>query len=302
MEIRNFQELVSAVQGGKRKGVAVTAAADGDTVVSAIRGAKENIAEPIFIGDGREIEKILASLGEPRDLYEIVNEPDAGRTPAAACRLVGEGRASIVMKGFLDTSVFLGGILDKECGLRAEGPMSHVAVMQIPGYHKVLAVTDAGMIPAPDLEQKTRIVRNAVGMMAGLGYARPNVAAVTASEKASRALPETLDAEALREAAERGEIAGCTLEGPVSYDIVMSRESALRKGYGGQNSGNYDILLVPGISAGNILCKALIYNASAKMAGIVAGAKAPLVVNSRSSPPEEKFYALVLAAASQNVV
>ncbi|MEG0804864.1 MAG: phosphate acyltransferase [Lachnospiraceae bacterium] len=296
MEIKNFDELVQIVKAAPMVKGAV-AAADDHTIEAACHAYEENVMEPIFIGKKQEITEILRGLGYAQDKFELIEEEDVLRTPYHACTLVNEGKASLVMKGFIDTSDFLRGILDKETGLRTGNPMSHVAVLEIPGYHKLIATTDGGMITEPDYDTKVKIIENAVTMFRGMGYECPKVAALTAVEKPNKAMPETMDARALQEANQAGIIKNCIVEGPVSYDIAMSKAAAEKKKFEGNCSENYDILLVPNISAGNLMSKAIIIHGGAKMSGTVVGAKVPLVLNSRSASAIDKFYAICLSVA-----
>lgn len=297
MEIKSFDELINQVRQAPVKNVAIAAASDMHSIEAGLHALEESISIPIFIGDGAEIENLIKSKNVSPDTVQIIDEKDRLKTPIIASKLVNSGEADFIMKGFIDTSDFLRGILNKEDGLRTGKTMSHLAFLQVPGYGKLMAVTDAGMITQPDYETKKEILDNAVQIFKGMGYDLPKIAAVTAVEKLNKAMPETLDAEKLQTEYMNGTIGDCVIEGPVSYDIVVSKESAKLKGFNGKYSEEYDVLLVPNISAGNILAKALMYNADSKMSGIIAGAKVPLVVNSRSSSTEEKFYAIALAAA-----
>jgi phosphate butyryltransferase len=295
--IKNYNELLSLVQKAPIAKVAVTASVDSHTIEAALEAGKQKIAEPIFIGDTVVIKRILEQLGEDPLNFEMIHEPEIEKTPIIANNLIHSEHANFVMKGFIDTSIFLKGILDKETGLRTGNALSHVAFLELPGYKKLLAVTDAGMIPAPDFSAKLQIVENAVRLLNNMGCVNPKIAALAAVEKENKSMPETSDALALHNYYVNSMIGGCEIDGPVSYDIAISKEAARIKGVSDKNSEEYDIFLVPNISAGNILVKALIYHAGAKMAGIVAGAKVPLVLNSRSASSEEKFYAILLAAA-----
>lgn len=297
MEIKSFDQLIKKVQKRPPLTAAIVSAADPHTIEAALYAFRKNIVTPIFIGEGKKIEQILISFRENPNSFEIINESNILQTPYVANSLVNNGRAALIVKGLINTSDLLHGILDKRKGLRSGRSMSHIAVLEIPGYRKVLGITDGGMVVAPDFEAKKQILFNAVDLFKRLGYDYPKIAAVTAVDKVNKSMPETVDASELQKLNEIGEIPDCFIEGPVSYDIVVSPESAKFKEFKGKYSGNYDILLLPNIAAGNILSKSLIYNAGAKMGGIITGAKVPLVINSRSSSPEEKFYATALAAA-----
>lgn len=297
MEIKSYQELLQRVQDSPLARVAVVAAADPHTIEGVLEAQKQRVASPVLIGDAKVIAEILKECGEEPEAFEIFHEPDISKTPLVANELVHSGKADFVMKGLIDTADFLKGILDKESGLRTGNVMSHIAFLELPGYRKLLAITDGGMIASPDLDAKRQIVQNVVCTLQGMGYEKPKIAVLAAVEKENKSMSETSDAFALRADCQKGRLAGCEIDGPLSYDIAMSKEAARIKGISHQNSEDYDVLLVPGIAAGNILTKALILNAGAKMAGIVAGAKVPLVLNSRSASADEKFYAILLAAA-----
>ena len=298
MDVKNYDQLIEMVQQHPLAHNAVSAAGDRYTVEAAITAYENRIAKPTFIGNATTIRKILEDMGKAPGFFDIIDEKDDVHSVHVACTLVHEGKADFVTKGFMDTAGFLRGILDKKVGLRTGRPMSHITFLQVPGFPKLLVMTDGGMVVAPDLEGKKNIIINAVEIMLGIGYKCPKIAVLAAVEKVNKAMPETEDAARLQEMSRTGEIADCIIEGPVSYDIVVSPESARKKGFHGKYSGNYDLLLVPHIATGNILSKSLIYHLGAKMAGIVAGARVPLAVSSRTALIEEKYYATVLAAAA----
>ena len=176
--------------------------------------------------------------------------------------------------------------------------MSHFVINEIPNYHKLLVTTDGGMLMYPDLEQKKHIIENAVDTLISLGYDKPKVAVLAAVERVNPKMPETVDAAKLKEMNQSGAIINCIIDGPLSYDITMNKESAKIKGVDSQVCGDADILIVPNITTGNILGKCLVYSAGAKMAGFIVGAKVPIVLTSRGSSSEEKYLSLVLCAAA----
>jgi phosphate butyryltransferase len=176
--------------------------------------------------------------------------------------------------------------------------MSHVSIQEVPSYHKLLITTDGGMMMYPDLEQKKKIIENAVEVLHSLGYENPKVAVLAAVETVNPKMPESVDAGKLKEMNQNGEITGCIVEGPISYDIAMNKESGEIKGFVSPVAGDPDILIVPNITCGNILGKCLVYSAGAKMAGFIVGAKVPIVLTSRGSSSEEKYLSLVLSAAA----
>jgi phosphate butyryltransferase len=213
-----------------------------------------------------------------------------------AAKLIKEGRADFLMKGKIMTGTMLKGVLDPEADLRTGSLMSHCMMVEVPGYHKLMCVTDGGMCTYPDLDKKIKIVKNAVEFFHKLGYEKPNVAALCAIETINPKMQETVDAAELKRMSLDGEIPGCYIEGPISYDLAMVPELSAIKGYDCPCAGDFDILLVPEIVVGNVLGKSLVYTAGGRMAGLIMGCKVPIVLASRGSSAEEKYYSLALGA------
>ena len=299
MVFHNFEELINSVQGNpSSKVVAVVAADDGHTLEAVFRAKKNRIATPILVGDRTKILEELKKLGEDPTETVIVDVPDDQAAAYEAVSLVHQGKADFLMKGKIQTADMLHAVVDKEKGLRTGRVMSMMVLHELPGYHKLLTVTDGGMMMYPDLEEKKQIIQNAVGVYHAMGIKQPKVAVLAAVEVANPKMPEAVDAAALKQMNLDGEITGCIVEGPISYDLAMSRESAEIKGYESPIVGDADILVVPNITVGNILGKALVVSAGAKMAGFVVGAQVPIVLTSRGSSSEDKYLSLVLSAAS----
>lgn len=299
MVYHNFDELIAKVQErSASKVVAVVAAADGHTLEAVFRARKNRIATPILVGDRNKILEELNKLGEDSTGIEIVDVPDDRAAAYEAVALVRQGRANFLMKGKIQTADMLHAVVDKETGLRTGRVMSMMVIHQLPGYHKLLTVTDGGMMMYPTLDEKKQIIQNAVGVCHAIGMEEPKVAVLAAVEVVNPKMPEAVDGAALKQMNQAGEIKGCIVEGPISYDLAMSRESAEIKGYTSPIVGDPDILVVPNITAGNILGKALVISAGAKMAGFIVGAKVPIVLTSRGSSSEEKYLSLVLSAAA----
>ena len=299
MEYKNFAELIEKVQNmDHMKRVAVVAAQDEHTLQAVFLARRNNIAEPILIGNRAEILEVLKALGEKMDESMIIEAEDDAASARKAVELIHEGKADFIMKGRIQTADLLRAVVDKEKGLRAGSVMSHLVLHELPGYHKLLAVTDGGMMMYPDLEQKKGILMNAVDAYHAMGVEEPKVAVLAAVEVVNPKMPESVDAGKLKEMNLSGEIDGCIVEGPISFDLCMSRESAKIKGYHSPVVGDADIMIVPDIAAGNILGKALVYAAGARMAGFIVGAKVPIVMTSRGSTADEKYLSLVLSAAA----
>lgn len=299
MEIKNFNQLIKKVQKFEtKKRVAVVAAHDEHTLEAVFKACENNIVDPILIGDAPKIKNILSNLNESIADRAIIDVASDSLAAYKAVELVNRGELDFIMKGKIQTADLLRAVVDKEKGLRTGNIMSHFVIIEVPNYHKLIVTTDGGMVMYPTLEQKKQIINNAVNTLISMGYEKPKVAVLAAVEKVNPKMPETIDANELKKMNQNGEIKNCIIEGPISYDLTMSKESAKIKGYTSPVAGDADILIVPNITAGNILGKCLTFSAGAKMAGFIVGAKVPVVLTSRGSTSEEKYLSLVLSAAS----
>ncbi|MDL2258689.1 phosphate butyryltransferase [Eubacteriales bacterium OttesenSCG-928-K08] len=294
MAIKNFEELIERVKGGQKRTVALVEAHDEHALEAVIQAA--DIVNAILVGDRKKISDALSALGQDPAKYEIVEVPEGMHPSVCAANLIHEGRADFLMKGKLMTGDLLKGVLSPEANLRAGSLMSHINMIEIPNYHKLLCVTDGGMVTYPDLEKKIGVVENAVRFFHQLGYEKPNVAALCAIESVNPKMQDTVDAAKLKEMSLSGELPSCYVEGPISYDLAMVPELSEVKGYSSPAVGDFDILFVPEIVVGNVLGKCLIYTCGGRMAGIVQGCKVPIVLTSRGSSAEEKYYSLALGA------
>ncbi|HKK49805.1 MAG TPA: bifunctional enoyl-CoA hydratase/phosphate acetyltransferase [Alkalispirochaeta sp.] len=280
-----------------RAAVAVAAAADEDVLQAVYTARERGLIEPILVGERNAIERVAAA-GEI-DLSGMTIESVGGEAASAAQRaveLVAAGEASTLMKGMVDTGVLMREVLKREYGLRGEGVLSHVALFQIAGYGRPLALTDAAVNIAPDLETKRAIITNAVSVLHRLGYAMPLVAIIAASERVAPAMPATVEAQELVSAWQRGELPGCIVAGPLALDNAVSPEAARIKGIESPVAGHADVLMVPTIESGNVLYKALAFLTSARHAGLIVGARVPIVLTSRADSPRSKVDSLALAA------
>lgn len=299
MVYRSFDELVAKVKGcPDRKRMAVAAAGDEHTLEAVLHARKEGIIEPVLVGDKPVIVKILEQLGETVPEEDIYDEAELSAACEKAVSLVREGKADFLMKGKVDTGVILKAVVNKEHGLGKGGVMSHFTMFEVPTYHKILLPVDGGMVIYPTLEQKKAIIENTVGALRDMGYECPKVGVLSCIEKVNSKMPETVDARELQEMNERGEIAGCIVEGPISYDCAVNREIAQLKGLDSRIAGDVDVLVAPNIHAGNIMGKMLTCTCNAKLAGFVVGARCPIVLTSRGSSAEEKYLSIVISAAA----
>ena len=294
--LTNFQALRDRVGNSAPKTVAVACAHDPHTLEAVFHAAGEGILRCILIGRKDDILQIGKELGHEVSTDAIIHTESDENAARTAVQMIREGRADFIQKGLMQTSTILKAVVNKENGIGLGRPMSHTALLESPGYHKLLGVTDGGMIPYPDLETKKAIVHNAVDMFRRLGYDRPLVSAVCPAEAVNPKIVETVDAAALKESALAGEFGSCYVEGPISFDLAMNCESAQVKGYDSPVTGETDILLVPNITAGNMMVKSLLEFAGAKMVGVVTGAKCPIALNSRSASFEEKYNSLLACA------
>lgn len=295
-EIRSFDELLDSVKKKKKKILAI-ASAEGTEIIQAAKIATDQgILSPIFVGDKQKIEKICKEEGFDLTKAEILDEKDKSKTSQLAVQLVKEKKADFLMKGKVSTSALLKAVLDKEKGLRTGKLLSHVAVVEIKKYPKFLLVTDGGMNIRPDVSAKIEILKNAVFVAKKLGIQKPKVSCLTAVETVNPDMQETIDASVITKMAERGDLGEVVVDGPVAFDIAIDKKSAQMKGIESEVSGDTDIFLVPDIASGNIMVKALIYLAGAKVGGIVVGGGAPIVLLSRADTEKMKLYSMALGA------
>ncbi len=293
--ITSLESLRVAEPGAKRSLLAVAVAQDAEVLLAVDGAYKLGIAGAILVGNEAEIRTIAEKLSIDLSKYTVIDEPDKVEACRKAVKLVRDKEADVVMKGLVDTSIILKAVLDKEIGLRESPVLSHVALFEVPGYDRLFYLTDAAMNIAPDLEAKKHILRNAVKVAHALGNENPIACALCAVEKVNPKMQATLDAAALVEANQAGEIDGCTVIGPLALDNAISEEAAHHKGITDPNAGKADILLVPAIEVGNVFYKSMVFMARAKNAGMIVGAKAPIVLTSRADSDETKLNSIALA-------
>ena len=293
--IQTMDSLRSAVSGMGPRVLAVAVAQDAEVLLAVDGARKLGLATAVFVGDEAQIRQIAQEHDIPLDAHRIIDEPDKVQACRTAVKLVRDGEADVVMKGIIDTSVILKAVLDKEIGLRDSPVLSHVAVFEANGFDRLLYVTDAAMNIAPDVTAKKEILRNAVKVAHALGNPDPIAVCLCAVEKVNPKMQATLDAAALVEANQSGEITGCRVLGPLALDNAISPEAARHKGICDPLAGHGDILLMPAIETGNALYKAMVYMAGAKNAGVIVGAKAPVVLTSRADTDEAKLNSIALA-------
>lgn len=292
--LRTFKEVLNKAKKYGPKKIAVASAGAEDVLKAVEAARKEGLADSILVGDKKEIIQIANKRGIDPTNYEIIDLPDKTEATRCAVELVRNKKASILMKGMIGTARLLKAILDKEIGLRTDRILSHVYTLQIKGYDRLLTMTDGGMSISPDLKQKSQIIQNAIYYAHSMGIEKPKVAVVAALELVNPDMPATIDAACLAKMSERGQIVGGIVDGPLGFDNAISKEAAKHKGVKSPVSGEVDIVVVPNIESGNIFAKGLVYLANAVPAGLLLGAKAPVVLVSRSDSAQSKLYSIAL--------
>lgn len=300
--LRNFQELKKLVLKRLKKIVAVSCANDWHTLEAVFKAHEDGLLDYILVGDENKIREIAHEHGIDDFSGNVINCTDEKESAEITVRLVRDGKADFLQKGLMQTKTILKAVLNKEYGIPTGNLMSNVALLEIPGYHKLVGVTDGGMIMYPTYEQKEGMIKNAVRMFNYMGYDKPKVAAICALEIVNPKMPETVDAANLKAACERGELGECYVEGPISTDIAFKKETAEIKGFESPVAGDVDIVIVPNINAGNMMVKGMLLFGGAKMAGVVMGAKCPIALNSRSATFEEKYFALVACCLISDII
>ena len=297
MVISGFHELKKKLHDLPVKQAVVAAAHDEHTLQAVFTARRDGFIRPILVGEREEICSIARRLGEELEEDQVIQASGEQACAEQAVALIREGRGELLIKGMLQTGTMLKAVVSKEKGIRRSQVMSHVAILDVPSYHKLLFITDGGMVVAPDLEQKRHILKNVVEFCHFLGYERPKAAALCAVETVTSSMPETEDAARLKEEGAQGDFGPCEVEGPISLDLATDREAAQTKHYESPVAGDADILLVPAIAVGNVLGKALYGLAGGEMAGVVLGAQVPITVNSRGASAQEKYWSILISAA-----
>lgn len=293
--IKTLNEVLEMAKVRGPKTVAVACAQDEDALLAVENARKTGIVKAVLVGDMEKIKTIAETNSIDLSAYECIDIPDLTEASRKAVELVSTGKAHMVMKGLVDTSIILKAVLDKEIGLRTGNALSHVAVFDMnTHYHKLLLVTDAAMNIAPDLNTKKQIIENAVVVAKALDIETPKVAVICAKEKVEPKMPATVEAAELQAMNERGEITGCLVGGPLALDNAVSLEAAKLKKISHPVAGDADILLCPTIEAGNVLYKSLGFLTDARSAGVIVGAKAPVVLTSRADSEDAKLNSIAL--------
>jgi phosphotransacetylase len=290
-----YERLLERCRGKEPVPTAVAWPCEETALAGAIDAAREGMIRPILVGPAKTIADLAKAKGIALGDAEIVDVGESHAAAARAVALVREGKAELLMKGSLHSDEILGAVVSKEGGLRTGRRLSHVFLMDVPTYHKVLIVTDGAINIAPTLEDKADICQNAIDLARAFGVERPKVAILAAVEVVNSRMPATLDAAALCKMAERGQIKGGVLDGPLAFDNAISRDAAKIKGITSEVAGDPDILLAPDLEAGNMVAKQLSFLANADSAGLVLGAKVPVILTSRADSLRSRVASTAVA-------
>jgi phosphate acetyltransferase len=290
-----YEQLLDRCERLEPVSTAVAHPCDVSALSGAVEAAEHGLIVPILVGPSAKIEATAKALGIDLSNFRIVDAPHSQASAAKAVELIREGSAQVLMKGSLHTDELMSAIIARDGGLRTGRRISHAFIMDVPTYHKVLIVTDGAINIAPGLEDKVDICQNAIDLAIRLGCERPKVAILAAVETVTSKMPATLDAAALCKMAERGQITGAILDGPLAFDNAISKQAAITKGIRSDVAGDPDILLAPDLEAGNILAKQLSFLAKADGAGMVLGARVPVILTSRADSVRSRIASCAIA-------
>jgi phosphotransacetylase len=291
-----YEQLLSRCEGHSPISAAVAHPCDESSLSGAVEAFDRRLIVPLLVGPAAKISEAAASAGIDIQRLQIIDVPHSHAAAAKAVELIREGRAEVLMKGSLHTDELMGAVVARETGLRTGRRISHVFIMDVPTYHKVLIVTDGAINIAPALEDKVDICQNAIDLAVSLGREKPKVAILAAVETVTSKMPATVDAAALCKMAERGQIRGGILDGPLAFDNAISAEAAKIKGNRSDVAGDPEILLAPDLESGNMLAKQLSFLAKADSAGMVLGARVPIILTSRADSVRSRIASCAVAA------
>jgi phosphate butyryltransferase len=295
--IKSVSDLLNEAKNGKTMKLVVAAAQDADVLYAVCKAAEEKLVDPILVGDEAAIRAIAEEQSLDLNAYEIIHVEDLTEAARTSVKIVSDGKGDFLMKGLIDTSILLKAVLDREIGLRTDRLLSHVMIYEVPHYHKLIFLTDGGMNIEPTFEEKVKITHNAIDACRAMGVDVVKVAAIAAKEKVNEKMQATVDARKLQDLSEQGAFGeGVIVEGPLAMDLAVSSEAARIKNFNSKIAGDTDILMVPTIEVGNGIGKTLTYLAGAESAGIIMGAKVPVVLVSRADSYEAKLNSIALGS------
>lgn len=297
--ITKLDDLLELVKTKEKKRLVAAYANDSHTIGAVSAAIDKGIVEATLVGDIDTIKKVCVGEGINPDKFELVQEADETKAGVKAVSLIREGKGNILMKGLLSTDKYMRAILNKETGLmpgKKNDMLTHMAVFEVPAYHKLLVCSDVAVMPAPDLKQKQSILNYLISTAKSLEIAKPKVAVLAATEQVSTGMQACVDAAIISKMGDRGQIKGAIVDGPLALDVAINAESAKTKKVGGEVAGDADCLLFPNIESGNVFYKACTKFAGAELACMVVGAKVPCILTSRGDSAKTKLYSIALAA------
>lgn len=301
MNITKLDDVIQAVKSKPKKRLSVAYANDSHTIEAVSNAIDLGIVEGILVGDEAKIKDVCAQENIDVNKFSIVQESDEIKAANTAVRLVNEGKADFIMKGLVSTDKYMRAILNKETGLLPpKAILSHIVVMEVPTYHKLLVVTDVAVIPAPDLKQKVALANYAIKVSKSLGIEIPKVAMIAATEQMSASMPACVDAAIIAKMADRGQIKGALIDGPLALDVAIDKESLEIKKLKSVVNGDADCLVFPDIEAANVFYKTASKLCKAQLGAMLVGAKCPAVLTSRGDSAQTKTYSIALAALASN--
>lgn len=297
---RDFNDLIQKTEKSSPTRISVAQANDRDAILAIKEATEKGMIRPFLVGDKKSIEKQASEAGLAMKDIEIIHaEEDI--IAEEAVKLVSTKEADVLMKGMISSADFLKAVVNKEIGLRTGRLLSHIAAFEVPGFNRIIFVTDGGMNIEPTLEQKVDILRNGIDSLKSLGYEEIKVGILSASETIKYNMPSSIDAAVISKMVDRGQITGAIVDGPLALDNILDKEAAMTKSINSPVAGTADMILVPNIETGNALGKSATYLSKGNMAGIVAGAKAPIVLSSRSDSMFSKLSSIALACLTVTV-
>jgi phosphate butyryltransferase len=295
IEIASFEEMVSAARQIGPARIGVVAAHDPEVLKAVGRARDEGMVEATLVGDWPAIEAYTTQTGVDLNGLTVVHQPDPGQAAQQVVDLVRDDRADVVVKGQIKTADLLGKVLNRHVGIRGPGLLTHVGIFEMPGMDRLIYLSDSGVVVYPDVYQKLEIINNVVAVARLFGVVEPKVAILAASETVHPKIPASIDALALSKMAEQGWVEGAVVDGPLGLELAISPQAAVLEGSDSPIAGRADVLIVPNVEAGNIVAKGLLYFAHARMAGLVVGAKVPIIISSRADSAETRYLSLAMA-------
>jgi phosphate butyryltransferase len=296
--ITKLEQIIEAVKSKEKKRLIAAYANDSHTIGAISAAVDEGIIDATLVGDIETMKKVCANEKIDINKFELVQEADEQKAADMAVKLINEGKGNMLMKGLVSTDKYMRAILNKDTGLMpsSKATLSHVGVLEAPGYHKLMVCSDMAIIPAPDMKQKTAIVGFCVNVAKALGIATPKVAMIAATEQVSIGMPACVEAAIIAKMGDRGQIKGAIIDGPLALDVAIDKESAEIKKLKSEVAGDADCLVFPNIESGNVFYKTCTKLVGSELAAMVVGAKVPCILSSRGDSELTKLYSIALAA------